>query len=191
MHLTVWSYHVTYAFQSESTLYSCLNVKEILAQNRRDIWNLSEKFRYHVCFEQWVLDIQANIECGFTLKIVRDMIITYRQMHRTDNYSQYSSVIWSVLPNGWVFVYELSGCGFKSTCRHLNFRYRACFGQGVPWHLGKYKVWIHSEMRMWHDSNIQTNILFNVLQENFHLKFKTKVKGKLKEKREKVVKWRL
>ena len=26
--LTVCSYHVPYAFQSESTLYSCLNVKE-------------------------------------------------------------------------------------------------------------------------------------------------------------------
>ena len=34
-------YHVTYVFQSESTLYSCLNVKELLAGNRRDIWNLS------------------------------------------------------------------------------------------------------------------------------------------------------
>ena len=30
-------YLVTYAFQSESTLYSCLNVKELLAQNRREI----------------------------------------------------------------------------------------------------------------------------------------------------------
>ena len=37
MHLTVSSYHVTYPFQSESTLYSCLNVKELLAQNRRGI----------------------------------------------------------------------------------------------------------------------------------------------------------
>ena len=34
---SVCSYHVTYAFQSESTLYVCLNVKELLAQNRRDI----------------------------------------------------------------------------------------------------------------------------------------------------------
>ena len=34
---TVCSYHVTYAFQSESTLYSCLNVKELLARNRREI----------------------------------------------------------------------------------------------------------------------------------------------------------
>ena len=32
------SYHVT--FQSESTLHSCLNVKGLLARNRRDIWSL-------------------------------------------------------------------------------------------------------------------------------------------------------
>ena len=35
--LTVCSYHVTYAFQSESTLYSCLNVKELLARSRHEI----------------------------------------------------------------------------------------------------------------------------------------------------------
>ena len=40
--LTVCYYHVMYAFQSKSTLYSCLNVKELLARNRRDIWNLSD-----------------------------------------------------------------------------------------------------------------------------------------------------
>ena len=28
---TVCTYHATYAFQSESTIYSCLNVKELLA----------------------------------------------------------------------------------------------------------------------------------------------------------------
>ena len=41
-HLTVCSYHVTYTFQSESTLYICLNVKELLAQNRCDIRSLSD-----------------------------------------------------------------------------------------------------------------------------------------------------
>ena len=30
------------------------------------------------------------------------------------------------------FVYELSGCGLESSCCHLNFKFRACFGQGVP-----------------------------------------------------------
>ena len=33
-YMTLCSYHVKYAFQSESTLYSCLNVKEFLARNR-------------------------------------------------------------------------------------------------------------------------------------------------------------
>ena len=28
--------HVMYTFQSESTLYSCMNVKDLLARNRRD-----------------------------------------------------------------------------------------------------------------------------------------------------------
>ena len=35
--LTVCSYFVTYAFQSESTLCSCMNVKELLAQSRGKI----------------------------------------------------------------------------------------------------------------------------------------------------------
>ena len=34
--------------------------------------------------------------------------------------------------NGSMFVYELSGCGFEFRCSHLNFRFRACFEQGVP-----------------------------------------------------------
>ena len=33
------------------------------------------------------LDIQAIMECKFIMKRVRDMIITYSQMHRTDKYS--------------------------------------------------------------------------------------------------------
>ena len=42
VHLTVCSYHVMYTFQSESTLYSCLNIKELLARSRRKIWSLSD-----------------------------------------------------------------------------------------------------------------------------------------------------
>ena len=40
--MTVCSYHVTYTFQSEFPLYNCLNVKELLARNSCDIWNLSD-----------------------------------------------------------------------------------------------------------------------------------------------------
>ena len=76
------------------------------------------------------LDIQATIECEFTLKFVRDMTGTYSQMYHTDKYSQHIWMIWPVWLNDWVFVYELRGCGFESSCseRHplslFNFRYQ-------------------------------------------------------------------
>ena len=43
--LPVCCYCVMYAFQSESALCSCLNVKELLAQKRYDIWSLSDSNR--------------------------------------------------------------------------------------------------------------------------------------------------
>ena len=39
-------------------------------------------------------------------------------MHCTDKYSQHSSITWPVWLNHWVFVYEISGCGFESHCCH-------------------------------------------------------------------------
>ena len=66
--------------------------------------------------QKWYLYDQATIECRFTLKHVRDMIIIYSQMHCTDKYSQYSSIIRPIWLNGWVFLYELSRCGFESCC---------------------------------------------------------------------------
>ena len=42
VHLTVCYYHVTYAFQSASRLYRCLNVTELFSRNRRGIWSLSD-----------------------------------------------------------------------------------------------------------------------------------------------------
>ena len=68
-----------------------------------------------------------------------------------------SSIIWPVWLNGWLFVYELNGSGFESSCSHLNFRFCACFAQGGPWHLGNCRVWIHFETRTWH-KNIKANL---------------------------------
>ena len=45
-------------------------------------------------------DSEATIECGFTLKSVRDMTRTYSQMQGTDKYSEHSSIIQPVWPNG-------------------------------------------------------------------------------------------
>ena len=69
-----------------------------------------------------------------------------------------------VWPNGWVFVYKLSESKFKSSCSHLNFKFRACFEQGVPSHSGNYRVRIQSETRTCHDKNIHwlSIILFKI-----------------------------
>ena len=45
--MTVCYYHITYAFQSESTLYSCLNVKELFAET----WMISEVYVTATGFE--------------------------------------------------------------------------------------------------------------------------------------------
>ena len=52
----------------------------------------------------------------FTFKRV---IRTYSQMHNTDKYSQHISIIWPVWLGGWVFVYELNGCGFEPSSSHF------------------------------------------------------------------------
>ena len=83
---------------------------------------------------------------------------------RTQNYKRTK---WS---NGWVFVYKLSGSGFESSCSHLDFRFCACFEEGVPWHSGNYRVCIHFETRTWHDKNIQS-ILGSSFSNGNYLKF--------------------
>ena len=39
--LIVWSFYVTYPLQIESTLYNFVNLKELLARSRHEIWSLS------------------------------------------------------------------------------------------------------------------------------------------------------
>ena len=79
--------------------------------------------RYRACFEQGVpWHSGKTTKCGFILKLVCNMVITYTQMHRTDKYSQHSSIFWPVWLNGRVFVYELSGCGSESRC-YLEWRF--------------------------------------------------------------------
>ena len=104
-------------------------------------------------------DNQAIIESGFTLKCVHD-IWTYCQMHRPDKCSQHSSIIQVTLAK-WLSVrLWTKWLWFESICSHLNFRFPACFEQGVPWHSGNYRVWIHSEMCTWHDKNLEGKLKY-------------------------------
>ena len=42
MNLTVCSYHIKYTLESESTLYICLDFKELRTQNKRNILSLGD-----------------------------------------------------------------------------------------------------------------------------------------------------
>ena len=58
-------YHLVYAFESECALYSSLNVKELLTQNRRNIWNLSDSNRirnFIHLVSNWTLE-HISIRC--------------------------------------------------------------------------------------------------------------------------------
>ena len=102
------------------------------------IWLLSLKLQiWRLPRARSSFTFRQTIECGFHLKLVHHVTISYSHMHRTHKYSQYSLMLWSVWLNGWMFVHVLSSCGFESRSCHLNFRSSTCFEQGVPWHSGK------------------------------------------------------
>ena len=69
----------------------CLNVKEFLARSRRHIWDLSDS----------------------------NEIRTHSHLLRKRTLSHLAKLAWPVWLNGWVFVYELSDCGFESRWCHL------------------------------------------------------------------------
>ena len=133
-HMTDWLYvlimpHTCFRMNPHS---SCLNVKELLDQNRCDIWSLSD--------------------CKGTQWLTLDLGITGAQSTRlTTRLNHLASLT-------WVFLYKVSGCGFESCCSHLNFRYCTCFKQGVHWHSSNYTVWIHSRTHTRHAKNIQSNV---------------------------------
>ena len=108
---SVCSRHVTYAFQSESTLYSCLNLKELLARSRHEIWRLSDcswtRTHNHLVYKR-------------TLKL-------FSQTGQTDHLAKLSQT---------VFVYELSGSGFESSCSHFNFHI-------CSWRFWFWKIFTH------------------------------------------------
>ena len=71
------------------------------------------------------------IVCGFTLKRVRDMTRTYSQKHRTDKYSEHSSIIWpewlSVrLRTKWFWVrvqLQIGMCYFRKRSGNYNSQF--------------------------------------------------------------------
>ena len=109
-------------FQSEFTPYSSLNVKELIARNRRGIWTLSDSNRIHnitpVSSKEF-LDIHATIDCRFTLKRVRDMMITVKCTVQISTHN--TAILFKASLAKWLSVRLRTKCrGFASRCCHLN-----------------------------------------------------------------------
>ena len=124
--LNVSCHHITYAFQSESTLYICLNVKEFLAQNRRDIWSFKWLQRDSNPEPlNRLAKLAKRLSCVVSTCLYGAFDCNLLSCHVC--ISQHSSIFWPVWPNSWVFLYELSGSGFESRCSHLKLQISRLF----------------------------------------------------------------
>ena len=136
--LTLCSYHITYSLQRESTCYSCLNAKHLLAQNRHSIWSLSNysgTWTHNHLLHKPTLNCLAKLvkwlscvvstylysafDCLFSSChiLFSEWIHTLLLPEHKDLHTQNSCEAWL---NGWVFIYEVSGYGFESHCSHFN-----------------------------------------------------------------------
>ena len=109
--------------------------------------------------DTWILTLKVNlIYC--TIKKVKNKSMLFVNYNRTRTHNhlvpkQTLNHLTKLVT--WLCVH-LRTKWFESCCRHLNFRYHTCFKQGVSWHSGNYRVWIHSGMHTWHDKNIQSMV---------------------------------
>ena len=101
------------SFRLNPRFIVCLNVKELLAQSRCDIWNLSDRNRNRT---------PNHLVCKRTLSHLAKLTKWFSCFVSTYLHSRHSSVFWPLWLHGWVFVYELSGCRFESRCCHSDFR---------------------------------------------------------------------
>ena len=97
------------------------NIKLSTIERRRNYYLVSE-LNYHTTklFTKNLLGIemrktQTLIECNWTR--AHNHLVDKRTLNHLAKLAKF---------------YELGGCGFEYSCSHLNFRFRACFEQGVP-----------------------------------------------------------
>ena len=103
--------------------------------------------------------------CWNSCSTITEMLVHSRfesSNNITNSFSD-SNVIWihnhlvrkpTARLNGWVFVYELSGCGFESRFCQTSVMAPAS-GKHFLDIQANYRMWVQSETRTWHDNNIQ------------------------------------
>ena len=114
------------------------------------------KFTVPASLEQIVCWESANCRVWVNSGMRTSHDKNIQSRHRTDKYPELSTIIWLDCLNSCVFNYKLSCCGFQSSSTHLPSRFCTSSKQEFSWHSGNYRVWIHSETRTWHDTNIQS-----------------------------------
>ena len=130
--MTVCSYHVMYAFQSESTLCSCLNVKELLARRRRKIWSLSDchwtRTHNHLVHKR-----KLNHLAKLGVRLWTKWLWVQVQLHSLD--LAVSKLVWGI---GWTFIKapkNLKLCTFMSSfCPKHNVLAWKCQRNYASWH---------------------------------------------------------
>ena len=102
-------------FHSESVLYSCLNVKELLARNRRDMWSLnnSNGIRTH------------------------NHLVRKRTLNHLAKLTKWLSCVVIIYLYG-AFDCMLSSCHVRIWVPLLSLKLQI-FEQEVPWHSGNYR----------------------------------------------------
>ena len=129
VYLTLFSYHVTYPFQNESTLYRCLNVKELLAQKKCDIWSLSDwntTRTLNYLFRKWTLNHLAKPPNDWILLWVhiRMLHLTVWFYHVTHTFQVESTLyiylnVKELLGRNRSNVSSLSNSNGTQNCNHL------------------------------------------------------------------------
>ena len=128
MHWTVCSCHVTYVFQSECTLYSCLNIIEILSQSMRKIWSVSycnwNRTQNHLVRKQtlnhlaklskWLSCILGTYLCG-----AFDCMFLSCHLHVSESIHTLCVDIKEIHAQSMHEIWNLSYCNWIRTQNHL------------------------------------------------------------------------
>ena len=151
--MTICSYHVTYAFQSEFTLYRGLNVKELLGRSRRKVRSLSDcnwtRTYNHLVHKRTLnhLDkLTIWLSCVVSTYLYGALSINHTQFNHLASFAKWSSVrSWTK----WLWV--------RVQLQSTKLQISRLLWARSSLTLSNCRVWIHSETRRWHDKNIQSN----------------------------------
>ena len=116
----------------DSILCSFQNIKDLLIQNKCNIWSLSDYngIRTHdhqifVLFCEY-LSLWCIWLCVLNVKeLLAQNRLNIWSLSDCNWIWTHNHLVCKRTPvwlNGWVFIYDLSDCCFESRCSHLNFR---------------------------------------------------------------------